>query len=113
MVNYEVFGDSSIAKSWKAVASNLEQLKGSVLRQTSTQVSLRDHLKTVAQSTRFILVSALSNPISKIKFEGAALLEHAVADRCAEILDYLIQTLNNNPEVKVGVISSGILFRHL
>jgi hypothetical protein len=101
MVHFEVFGDSNIAKSWKAVATDLEQLKGSVLRQTSTQVSLRDHLKTVAQSTRYAIVSALSNPISRLKFEGPSLLEQAVADRCAEIFDYLIQTLNNNPELKV------------
>jgi len=101
MVNFKVFGDSNIAKSWKVVASELDQLKGSVLRQTSTQVSLRDHLKTVAQSTRYAIVSALSNPISRLKYEGPSLLEQAVADRCSEIFDYLIQTLNNNPELKV------------
>jgi hypothetical protein len=96
MVAFEVFGDSNIAKSWKAVASDLDQLKGSVLRQTTTQISLRDHLKTVAQSTRYAIVSAISNPISRLKFEGPALLEQAVIDRCNEILDYLVQTLNTN-----------------
>lgn len=101
MVAFEVFGDSNIAKSWKAVASDLDQLKGSVLRQTTTQISLRDHLKTVAQSTRYAIVSAISNPISRLKFEGPALLEQAVIDRCNEILDYLVQTLNTNPELKV------------
>jgi hypothetical protein len=101
MVAFEVFGDSNIAKSWKAVASDLDQLKGSVLRQTTTQISLRDHLKTVAQSTRYAIVSAISNPISRLKFEGPALLEQAVTDRCNEILDYLVQTLNTNPELKV------------
>jgi hypothetical protein len=101
MVAYEVFGDSNIAKSWKAVATDLEQLKGSVLCQTTTQASLRDHLKTVAQSTRFAIVSALTNPITRIKFEGSSLLEEAVAERCGEIFDYLVQTLNNNPELKV------------
>jgi hypothetical protein len=113
MVNFEFFGDSNIAKSWKAVASDLDQLKGSVLRQTSTQISLRDHLKTVAQSTRFIIVSALSNPISRIKFEGVSLLEPAVADKCAEIFDYLVQTLNNNPEVKVRPICYDYTFKFL
>ena len=106
MVNFEFFGDSNIAKSWKAVASDLDQLKGSVLRQTSTQISLRNDLKTVAQSTCFIIVSALSNPISQVKFEGGSLLEPAVADKCAEIFDYLVQTLNNNPEVKVRPLYS-------
>jgi hypothetical protein len=101
MVVFEVFGDSNVAKSWKAVASEMEQLKGSVLRQTTTQISLRDHLKTVAQSTRYAIVSAISNPISRIKFEGASLLEQAVSEKCDEIFDYLIQTLNNNPELKV------------
>jgi hypothetical protein len=104
MVVFEVFGDSNVAKSWKAVASELEQLRGSVLRQTTTQISLRDHLKTVAQSTRFALVSALSNPISRLKFEGPALLEQAVHERCGEIYDYLLQTLNNNPELKVSLL---------
>ncbi len=106
MVVYEVFGDSNIAKSWKAVASEMEQLKGSVLRQTTTLVSLRDHLKTVSQSTRFALVSALTNNITRIKFEGVALLEQAVSERCGEIYDYLVQTLNNNPELKVNIFPS-------
>jgi hypothetical protein len=104
MVVYEVFGDSNIAKSWKAVAGEMEQLKGSVLRQTTTLISLRDHLKTVAQSTRFALVSAITNPITRIKFEGVALLEQAVTERCGEICDYLVQTLNNNPELKVRTL---------
>jgi hypothetical protein len=34
MVVLEVFGDSNIARSWKAVASDTDKLKGSVLRQT-------------------------------------------------------------------------------
>jgi hypothetical protein len=101
MVAFEVFGDSNIAKSWKAVANESERLKGSVLCQTTTQVSLRDSLKTVAQSTRFILISALSNPVSRIKFEGTAMLGQAVKDLLEEIYDYLLQTVNTNPELKV------------
>ncbi len=101
MVIFEVFGDSNVAKSWKAVANEGERLKGSVLRQTTTQVSLRDSLKTVAQSTRLILVSALSNPVSRIKFEGTAMLGQNVKDLLEEIYDYLLQTANNNPELKV------------
>jgi hypothetical protein len=109
MVHFEVFGDSNVAKSWKAVASDLEQLRGSVLCQTTTQISLRDHLKTVAQTTRYAIVSAISNPISKIKFEGPALVEQAVVDRCSKIRDYLLQTLNNNPELKVSGLKGPVL----
>ncbi len=101
MVVFEVFGDSNIAKSWKAVASDQERLKGSILRQTTTKISLRDNLKTVAQTTKFLLVSALSNPISRLKYEGASLLSQAVTDLLDEIFDFLVQTLNNNPELKV------------
>ncbi len=102
MVAFEFFGDSNIAKSWKAVASDQDRLKGSILRQTTTKVSLRDSLKTVAQSTRFVLVSALSNPIARLKFEGPALLGQAVGDLLDELFGYLVQTLNNNPELKVS-----------
>jgi hypothetical protein len=101
MVSFEVFGDSNIAKSWKAIASESDRLKGSVLRQTTTQISLRDSLKTVGQSTKYALVAALTNPISRIKFEGAAMLGQAVCDVLDEIYDYLLQTVNNNPELKV------------
>ncbi len=102
MVVFEVFGDSNVAKSWKAVASEQERLKGSLLRQTTTLVSLKDHLKTVGQTTRFIIVSALSNPVSRIKFEGVAMLGPAVSDLLDEVFDFLVQTLNNNPELKVS-----------
>ncbi len=101
MVAFEFFGDSNIAKSWKAVASDQERLKGSVLRQTTTKVSLRDNLKTVAQTTKLVLVSALSNPISRLKFEGVELLSQNVTDLLDEIFDFLVQTLNNNAELKV------------
>jgi len=102
MVVFEVFGDSNIAKSWKAVANEQERLKGSVLRQTTTLVSLKDNLKTVGQTTRFIIISALSNPVSRLKFEGVAMLRSAVTDLLDEAYDFFIQTLNNNPELKVS-----------
>jgi hypothetical protein len=105
MVAFEFFGDSNIAKSWKAVASDQDRLRGSVLRQTTTKVSLRDNLKTVAQTTKFVLVSAISNPISRLKFEGVALLGPAVTELLDEIFDYLVQTLNNNPELKVSYLT--------
>jgi hypothetical protein len=101
MVAFEIFGDSNIARSWKAVASEQDRLKGSVLRQTTTQTSLRDSLKTVAQSTRFVLISALSNPVSRIKFQHPAMLGQAVTDILDEIHNYLLQTVNNNPKLKV------------
>jgi hypothetical protein len=102
MVVFEVFGDSNIAKSWKAIASDQERLKGSLLRQTTTLVSLKDNLKTVGQTTRYMIVSALSNPVSRIKFEGVAMLGLAVSDLLDEVFDFLLQTLNNNPELKVS-----------
>jgi hypothetical protein len=105
MVMFEVFGDSNIAKCWRAVANEQERLKGSVLRQTTTTASLRDSLKTVAQTTRFVLVSALSNPIAKVKFEGPALLGQAITNILDEIFDFLLQTLNSNPELKVLFIT--------
>jgi hypothetical protein len=102
MVSFEVFGDSNIARSWKSVASENDRLKGSVLRQTTTQISLRDSLKTVAQSTRFIIVAALTNPLTRIKFSGIATLEPAIVEILEEIFDYLVQTINSNPDLTVS-----------
>jgi hypothetical protein len=101
MVVFEVFGDSNVAKCWKAVANEQERLKGSVLRQTTTTASLRDNLKTVSQTTRFVLISALSNPVSRIKFEGSTLLGQAVTNVLDELFDFIHQTVNSNPELKV------------
>jgi hypothetical protein len=108
MVAFEVFGDSNIARSWKAVASDGDKLTGSVLRQTTTLVSLRDTLKTVGQATKNILVSALTNPITRLKYEGVAQLKVSAMDCFDEILDYLIQTANNNPDLKVRLIKQVI-----
>jgi hypothetical protein len=102
MVSFEIFGDSNIARSWKAVASDGGKLAGSVLRQTTTLVSLRDTLKTVGQGTKYILISAVTNPVTRLKYEGVAQLKTTVPDCFDEICDYLIQTLNNNPELRVG-----------
>ena len=101
MVAYEIFGDSNVARSWKAVASDSGKLAGSVLRQTTTLVSLRDTLKTVGQATRSILVSALTNPITRLKYECIAQIKTASGDCFDEILDLLTQTINTNPELKV------------
>ncbi len=106
MVAFEVLGDSNIARSWKAVANEGGRLTGSVLRQTTTLVSLRDTLKTVGQSTRYLLVSALTNPITKLKFEGVTQLKVSALDCFDEMCDFLIQTLNNNPELRVGLIAN-------
>ncbi len=121
MVAYEIFGDSNIARSWKAVASDGGRLTGSVLRQTTTLVSLRDTLKTVGQATRFILVSALTNPITRLKYECIAQIKSASGDCFDEILDLLTQTVNTNPELKVislrfvptGILSSLLLLFYL
>jgi hypothetical protein len=102
MVAFEVFGDSNIARNWKAVASEGGKLTGSVLRQTTTLISLRDTLKTVAQTTKFLLVSAVTNPITRLKYEGVAQLKVSVADCFDEICDFLHQTVNNNPELQVS-----------
>jgi hypothetical protein len=101
MVAFEVFGDSNIARCWKAVASEGNMLSGSVLRQTTTLVALRDTLKTVGQSTKFILVSALTNPITRLKFECVAQMKVASLDCFDEMCDLLIQTINSNPDLKV------------
>ena len=101
MVAFEVFGDSNVARSWKAVASEGGRLTGSVLRQTTTLVSLRDTLKTVGQATKYVLVSAITNPITRLKFEGVAQLKVSTGHCFDEICDYLNQTLNNNPELRV------------
>jgi hypothetical protein len=102
MVAFEIFGDSNIARSWKAVASEGGRLAGSVLRQTTTIVSLRDTLKTVAQTTKYVLVSTVTNPVTRLKYEGVAQLKVSVPDCFDEICDYLVQTLNNNPELRVS-----------
>ncbi len=101
MVVFEVFGDSNIAKSWKAVASESDRLKGSVLRQTTTQASLKDNLRTVSQTTRYLLVSALTNPITRLKYEGPAVLGQSVTELLDELFDFFLQTINSNPELKV------------
>jgi hypothetical protein len=104
MVNFEVFGDSNIARSWRAVATDQERLKGSVLRNTSSMAILKDSFRTVAQSTRFLVVSALSNPIAKLPFEGASEVEPSVTLCLEEILDVMVQTLNSNPELTVSFV---------
>ncbi len=46
-------------------------------------------------------MSALTNPITKLKYEGVAQLQVSVLNCLDEICDFLIQTANNNPELKV------------
>jgi hypothetical protein len=101
MVSFEIFGDSNVARSWKAVASDGNRLAGSVLRQTTTLASLRDTLRTVGQATKYVLVSAVTNPVTRIKFEGVPQLKQSVVDCFDEICDFLIQTINNNNGLKV------------
>ena len=64
MVNFEIFGDSNVARSWRAVSADSDRLKGSVLRTTSSLSLLKDSFRTVAQTTKYLIVSAISNPVS-------------------------------------------------
>jgi hypothetical protein len=102
MVHYEFFGDSNIARNWKAVASDSDRLKGAVLRSVTTLVLLKDCLKTVSQSTSILVISALSNPVSRITYDGNELTLRTELDSLFdEVMDLLHQTLNCNPNLQV------------
>jgi len=102
MVVFEIYGDSNISRSWKAVASESERLKGSVLRSTTSLVLLKDTLRTVSQTTRFIIVSALSNPVSRINYTDDELTFRTdLVSLYDDIMDCLTQTLNCNPDLQV------------
>ncbi len=104
MVVFEVLGDSNISRSWKAVAADYDKLKGSILRSVTTLPLLKDSLRTVAQSTQFILIFALSNPVSRLVPDGTdANLRIELNGLFDEILDCLIQTVNCNPNLQVRV----------
>jgi hypothetical protein len=102
MVVFEIYGDSNIARSWKAVASESDRLKGSILRSATSLVLLKDTLRTVSQTTKFIIVAALSNPVSRINYDGDDLtFRTELGSLFEDILDCLSQTLNCNPELQV------------
>ncbi len=102
MFTFELLGDSNISRSWKSVASDSDRLKGSVLRSATTLVMLKDSLRTVSQSTKFLIVAALSNPISKIVFDGTEpSLRVELNSLFEETLDLFVQTLNCNPDLQV------------
>jgi hypothetical protein len=102
MVVFEIYGDSNISRSWKAVASDSDRLKGSVLRSATTLILLKDTLRTVSQTTKFVIVSALSNPVSRITYDGTELSLRADLDSLYDdVLDSLTQTLNGNPDLQV------------
>jgi len=104
MVVYEVYGDSNISRCWKAVVSDCEKLKGSVLRSITTLLLLKDSLRTVSQTTRFVLLSALSNPVSKLVHDGTEPTIRVELNRLFEdIQDALTQTVNCNPELRVRI----------
>jgi hypothetical protein len=106
MTIFEVFGDSNVARSWRAVASDQDRLKGSVLRTTSSLAMLKDSFRTVAQSTRHLIVSALCNPISRLPFEDVSQVEPAIVECLEGILDVVIQTINTNPALTVSLLPS-------
>jgi hypothetical protein len=102
MVVFEVLADSNVSRSWKAVATDYERLKGSVLRSATTLVLLKDSLRTVSQTTRFVIVSALSNPVSRINYDGSeSTLRSDLSILFDEVLDSFIQTVNSNPDLQV------------
>jgi hypothetical protein len=107
MVVYEVLGDSNITRCWKSVASDYERLKGSVVRPVTTLVLMKDCLRTVSQSTKFLLISALSNPISKLNFDGGeTILKVELASLLEDIMDAFTQTLNCNANLQVMAINA-------
>jgi hypothetical protein len=65
MVVFEVCGDSNISRSWKA---DRDRLKGSVLRSTTTLVLLKDCLRTVSQTTKFLIISASHFTLTNKKY---------------------------------------------
>jgi hypothetical protein len=105
MVVFEIYGDSNVARSWKAVASESDRLKGSILRSATSLVLLKDSLRTVSQTTKFIIVAALSNPVSCINYDGDDLtFRTELGSLFDDILDSLSQTLNCNPELQVRLV---------
>jgi hypothetical protein len=111
MVVFEVLGDSNVARYWRAVASDSDRLKGSVLRTASSLALLKDSLRTVAQTTKYLVISAISNPISRLTFEGPTSVEPAVNECLEDILDAITQTINSNPNLSVRIlnITNGVL----
>ncbi len=104
MVVFKIYGDSNIARSWKAVASDSDRLKGSILRSATTLVLLKDTLRTVSQTTKFIIISALSNPIARINYcEDDLTFRTDLGSLYEDIMDCLSQTLNCNPDLQVRV----------
>ncbi len=79
-----------------------DRLKGAVLRSVTTLVLLKDCLKTVSQSTSILVISALSNPVSRITYDGNELTLRTELDSLFdEVMDLLGQTLNCNPNLQV------------
>jgi len=104
MVVFEVYGDSNISRSWKAVASDSDRLKGSVLRSATSLIMLKDSLRTVSQTTKFMIISALSNPVSRINYVGDELsFRTELVGLYDDVLDSLIQMLNSNPDLQVNL----------
>ncbi len=87
------------------MASDQDCLKGSILRTTSSLAMLKDSFRTVAQSTRYLIVSTLSNPISRLPFEDVSQVEPAVVECLEGILDVVIQTINTNPALTVSLLT--------
>jgi hypothetical protein len=101
MVNYEILGDSNVARNWKTVADYYEPMKGSISRSTTSLSALRDNLKTVSQVTEVLIVAALTNPLTSIPVDHIEGMRTVCADRLREVYDLVSRTLTGNGTLKV------------
>jgi hypothetical protein len=63
-------------------------------------------LRTIAQSTRHLIVSAISNLVSRLTPDGTeATLRLELTNLFEDVLDCLVQMLNCNPNLQVTLIS--------
>ncbi len=61
-----------------------------------------DTLRTVSQTTKFVIISALSNPIARLNYcEDDLTFRTDLGSLYEDIMDCLSQTLNCNPDLQV------------
>jgi hypothetical protein len=98
---FEVFGDSNVSRNWKTVSDYYEPMKGSIFRSTTSLSALRDSLETVSQTTEFLIVSSLTNPLTNINVDSLDAMRSTCVDRLREIFELLLKTLSSNSKLKV------------
>jgi len=101
MVNFEVLGDSNVTRNWKTVADYYEPMKGSISRSTTSLSALRDNLKSVSQTTEFLVIACLTNPLTSVPVENLDGTKTVCSDRLREIYDLVVKTLSCNSNLKV------------